>query len=128
MADLYTSLVNYIQNQDQYLAQKLHDYCDGRDNWAIWIIILSTRRGDPMKSIDTAFQGLYQNVTLKDYIAKCNIQDPVFKDMLTTLVDPASLQDRQKPPPPPAPEPSFSHLHGPSADADQHYTPAHADD
>ncbi|XP_065223681.1 uncharacterized protein LOC135847875 [Planococcus citri] len=120
LVDLYSSLVNYIQNQDEYLAKKLHDYCNGQDNWAVWIIILSTRRGDPMKLIDTAFQGLYQNVTLKDYITKCDIQDPIFKDMLTNLVDPVSIKDRQKPPPPPAPpSESEADLYEPSSENDR---------
>ncbi|KAL6951921.1 hypothetical protein U1Q18_047042, partial [Sarracenia purpurea var. burkii] len=62
--------VRYVQHEDTYLAQELHDHCDGKDNWSMWIIILTTRRGDPIKAIDEAFQSQYKNVTLKEYIKK----------------------------------------------------------
>ncbi|XP_065224642.1 uncharacterized protein LOC135848628 [Planococcus citri] len=81
LKDLYTTLVRYIQDANDYLAEKLHDYCDGRDNWAMWIIVVTRCREDT-KGLDESFQKRYNGVTLKQYLdVRVIIQDPVLKNI-----------------------------------------------
>ncbi|XP_065224853.1 uncharacterized protein LOC135848783 [Planococcus citri] len=105
LVDLFTSLVRYIQDDSDYLAGILHDHCDDKDNFTLWIVVLSTRRTpQAMKCLDKAFQAAYNGVKLKDFILKCNTQDTVFRDMLAALVDlsykPYKITPKQSQPPP----------------------------
>lgn len=59
----------YIIDENDYLARILHDHCDDKDNFALWIIVLTTRRTvDEIKALDSSFQKAYEGVTLKNYI------------------------------------------------------------
>ncbi|XP_065224051.1 uncharacterized protein LOC135848167 [Planococcus citri] len=90
LVDAYTSLAMYVKDKYNYMATTLQKYCDGKDRWAVWIMMIGSTDPADWPKIDVAFKKINKNVSLKDHILKVteNEADRIPFEMMAAVIDP----------------------------------------
>ncbi|XP_065224998.1 uncharacterized protein LOC135848858 [Planococcus citri] len=88
LVDAYTSLALYVKDRNEYMATILFNHCDGKDRWAVWIMMIGFINPNDWPDIDEAFKKISNGVSLKDHILKVAESDRLPFQMMAAVIDP----------------------------------------